>query len=32
MNAITDAIGVKDLPMPASPHNVWRALKSRKAA
>ncbi len=32
MNAITDAIGVKDMPMPASPHNVWRALKTRKAA
>jgi carbon-monoxide dehydrogenase large subunit len=32
MNAITDALGVKDMPMPASPQNVWNALKSRKAA
>ncbi|HEX7054840.1 MAG TPA: xanthine dehydrogenase family protein molybdopterin-binding subunit [Burkholderiales bacterium] len=27
MNAITDALGVKDLPMPATPHTVWRALQ-----
>jgi carbon-monoxide dehydrogenase large subunit len=32
MNAITDAIGVKDLPMPATPQTVWRALQNRKAA
>ena len=32
MNAITDALGVKDLPMPATPQTVWRALRSRKAA
>jgi carbon-monoxide dehydrogenase large subunit len=32
MNAITDALGVKDMPMPASPQNVWNALKNRKAA
>ncbi|HEV2364896.1 MAG TPA: xanthine dehydrogenase family protein molybdopterin-binding subunit [Caulobacteraceae bacterium] len=27
MNAVTDALGVKDLAMPASPERVWRALK-----
>jgi len=32
MNAITDALGVKDMPMPASPQAVWTALKNRKAA
>jgi carbon-monoxide dehydrogenase large subunit len=32
MNAITDALGVKDMPMPASPQNVWNALRNRKAA
>jgi carbon-monoxide dehydrogenase large subunit len=34
MNAITDALGVKDLPMPASPQTVWRACQgaARKAA
>ncbi|MBI2754917.1 MAG: xanthine dehydrogenase family protein molybdopterin-binding subunit [Betaproteobacteria bacterium] len=32
MNAITDAIGVKDLAMPATPQTVWRAIQSRKAA
>jgi len=32
MNAITDALGVKDMPMPATPQNVWNALKNRKAA
>jgi len=32
MNAITDAIGAKDLAMPATPQNVWRALQNRKAA
>ena len=32
MNAITDALGVKDMPMPASPQNVWAALRNRKAA
>ncbi len=25
MNAITDALGVKELPMPATPETVWRA-------
>jgi carbon-monoxide dehydrogenase large subunit len=32
MNAITDALGVKDLPMPATPQTVWNALKNKKAA
>jgi len=32
MNAITDALGVKDLPMPATPQTVWKALKNKKAA
>jgi len=32
MNAITDALGVKDMPMPASPQAVWTALKNKKAA
>ncbi|MDE2488774.1 MAG: xanthine dehydrogenase family protein molybdopterin-binding subunit, partial [Alphaproteobacteria bacterium] len=27
MNAVTDALGVKDLAMPASPERVWRALQ-----
>jgi hypothetical protein len=26
MNAITDALGVKDLAMPATAQNVWRAM------
>jgi aerobic carbon-monoxide dehydrogenase large subunit len=33
MNAITDALGVKDIPMPATAQTVWRALQmNRKAA
>ncbi|MFI4976848.1 MAG: xanthine dehydrogenase family protein molybdopterin-binding subunit [Caulobacterales bacterium] len=28
MNAVTDALGVRDLAMPASPERVWRALKT----
>jgi len=35
MNAITDALGVRDLPMPASPHTVWKVLQqtaTRQAA
>ena len=28
MNAITDALGVKSLPMPATPETVWNALRS----
>jgi carbon-monoxide dehydrogenase large subunit len=30
MNAITDALGVKDMPMPATPQAVWNALKNKK--
>lgn len=32
MNAITDALGVKDLSMPATPQTVWKALQQKKAA
>jgi aerobic carbon-monoxide dehydrogenase large subunit len=32
MNAITDALGVRDLPMPASPHRVWSAISGMKQA
>jgi carbon-monoxide dehydrogenase large subunit len=31
MNALTDALGVKDLAMPATAQTVWRTLQ-RKAA
>jgi CO/xanthine dehydrogenase Mo-binding subunit len=27
MNAVTDALGVKDLAMPATSEKVWRALR-----
>ena len=33
MNAITDALwsmGVKDLPMPATPQTVWKTIQQRK--
>lgn len=29
MNAITDALGVKDLPMPATPLTVWQAVQAQ---
>jgi aerobic carbon-monoxide dehydrogenase large subunit len=29
INAICHAIGVKDVPMPASPHNVWKAINGK---
>jgi carbon-monoxide dehydrogenase large subunit len=29
INAITDAIGVRDLAMPATPERVWRAIAQR---
>jgi CO/xanthine dehydrogenase Mo-binding subunit len=32
MNAITDALGVRDLEMPATPQRVWRTLHQKKAA
>jgi len=28
INAICDALGVKDMPMPASPYNVWKAAQA----
>ncbi|NNE21240.1 MAG: xanthine dehydrogenase family protein molybdopterin-binding subunit [Rhizobiales bacterium] len=31
INAITDAIGVKDVPMPATPQAVWNAIQSNAA-
>ncbi len=27
INAITDAVGVRDIPMPATPEKVWRAIQ-----
>jgi carbon-monoxide dehydrogenase large subunit len=32
MNAITDAIGVRDLAMPATPQTVWRAIQAAPKA
>jgi carbon-monoxide dehydrogenase large subunit len=32
MNAVTDALGVKDVPMPASPMTVWNVLQPMKKA
>jgi aerobic carbon-monoxide dehydrogenase large subunit len=35
MNAVIDALaplGVRDVPMPATAHNVWRAIQEAKAA
>jgi CO/xanthine dehydrogenase Mo-binding subunit len=29
MNAMTDALGVRDLEMPATPERVWRAAQQR---
>jgi carbon-monoxide dehydrogenase large subunit len=31
INAVTDAIGVRDFTMPASPRRVWEALQSKNA-
>ncbi|MCX7890930.1 MAG: xanthine dehydrogenase family protein molybdopterin-binding subunit [Burkholderiales bacterium] len=30
MNAITDALGVRDVPMPATPQTVWRAIQAKR--
>ena len=30
MNAITDALGIKDVPMPATAQNVWRAIHTAR--
>jgi carbon-monoxide dehydrogenase large subunit len=32
MNAVTNALGIKDMPMPATPHNVWKAMSGMKQA
>ena len=32
INAVTDALGIRDLDMPATPEKVWAALKSAQAA
>jgi carbon-monoxide dehydrogenase large subunit len=32
INAITDALGVKDIAMPATPQTVWRTLQQKKAS
>jgi carbon-monoxide dehydrogenase large subunit len=32
INAVTDAIGVRDIAMPATPHVVWKALQPMKKA
>jgi carbon-monoxide dehydrogenase large subunit len=32
INALTDALGVRELPMPATPQVVWRALQPMKKA
>jgi aerobic carbon-monoxide dehydrogenase large subunit len=29
INAICDALGIKDLPMPATPHTVWQAIQAK---
>ena len=30
INAICHALGIKDLPMPASPHTVWQAIQANR--
>ncbi|MEJ6004591.1 xanthine dehydrogenase family protein molybdopterin-binding subunit [Paucibacter sp. AS339] len=30
INAICDALGLKDLPMPATPHTVWQAIQASR--
>ena len=32
MNAITDALGVTDVPMPATPQTVWNAIRNNASA
>ncbi len=29
INALTDALGVKDIPMPATPQVVWNTLQKK---
>jgi carbon-monoxide dehydrogenase large subunit len=31
INAICDALGLKDLAMPATPHTVWKAIQAQRA-
>ena len=31
INAVCDALGVKDVPMPATPHTVWKAIQGARA-
>ena len=31
INAITDAVGVRDIPMPATPEKIWRAIQEARA-
>jgi len=30
INAITDALGVRDIEMPATPERVWRTIQQNK--
>lgn len=30
INAICDALGISDVPMPATPHNVWQAIQANR--
>jgi carbon-monoxide dehydrogenase large subunit len=30
MNALTDALGVRDIEMPATPQRIWRACRETK--
>jgi CO/xanthine dehydrogenase Mo-binding subunit len=32
MNAVTDALGLKEFDMPATPSRVWQALQLNRAA
>jgi aerobic carbon-monoxide dehydrogenase large subunit len=32
MNAVTDALGVRDVPMPVTPFTVWKTMQAAKAA
>ena len=32
INALTDALGIRDIPMPATPQVVWQTLNAMKKA
>jgi carbon-monoxide dehydrogenase large subunit len=32
MNALTDALGLRDIEMPATPQRIWRACREMKKA